>query len=138
MNDDRKVAGLVLNLSLQAVHDGVAQQKAKKVGTAFQQFREKAKENLKGVLERTKVGRLLGSLFPRPHCYNRYICLQCICVPVPLCTSTFVYQYVCVQVCLCTGMFVYQYVCLPEHLCTGTFVYRYVCVPEHLCTGTYR
>jgi hypothetical protein len=41
--------GLDLNLRLQAAHDGVAQEKAEKVGTAFQRFRDgKKKENLKG------------------------------------------------------------------------------------------
>jgi hypothetical protein len=44
--------GLDLNLRLQAAHDGVAQEKAEKVGTAFQRFRDgKKKENLKGVLD---------------------------------------------------------------------------------------
>jgi hypothetical protein len=43
---------LDINLRLQAAHDGVAQKKAEKVGTAFQRFRDrKKKENLKGVLE---------------------------------------------------------------------------------------
>jgi hypothetical protein len=42
--------GLDLSLRLRAVHDDVAQEKTKKVGTAFQRFRRKKKENLKGVL----------------------------------------------------------------------------------------